>query len=179
MPLSLKRCSDDGPRSGGLANVPTVNPPDNAIARQESSVEIAASPEAVYDLVADLTRMGEWSPESTGGAWKDGGTGKVGDWFEGHNRSGEREWTRDCEVVVADRGREFTFVVGGVEKSYTWWCYEMAPSAAGTTLQEKWWIVNKSPALQEMSEERFQARVAYTKQSIVATLAAVKATAES
>jgi len=29
---------------------------------REASIEIQASPEAVYDLVADLPRMGEWSP---------------------------------------------------------------------------------------------------------------------
>ena len=29
-------------------------------------IEIAATPEVVYDLVADVARMGEWSPEATG-----------------------------------------------------------------------------------------------------------------
>ncbi|NCG39185.1 MAG: hypothetical protein GWP48_16920, partial [Actinobacteria bacterium] len=38
----------------------------DAIAYQEASIEVAASPEAVYDLVSDLVRMAEWSPESTG-----------------------------------------------------------------------------------------------------------------
>ena len=46
---------------------------------REASIEINASPEAVYDLVSDLPRMGEWSPENIGGEWQDGGSGKVGD----------------------------------------------------------------------------------------------------
>jgi hypothetical protein len=30
---------------------------------REASIEINASPDAVYALVSDLPRMGEWSPE--------------------------------------------------------------------------------------------------------------------
>lgn len=153
--------------------------PDDAQAYKEASIEIATSPEAVYDLVSDLARMGEWSPESTGGEWKEGGTGQIGDWFIGHNRAGEREWTRESQVAVADRGREFTFVVGGVEENCTWWCYEMEPSGAGTRLTEKWWFVNKTPGLAAATEEQLQARIGATQGSLEATVAAVKATAEA
>jgi hypothetical protein len=166
-----------------------VNSPDNALVYQEASIEIAASPEAVYDAVSDLSRMGEWSPEATGGSWKDGGTGKVGDWFAGTNNAGARqvdalanhgqEWTRDCEVVVADRGSDFTFVVGGIDANRTWWSYEMASSAAGTTLTEKWWIVNKPPVWLERTEEAFQQRVALTLDSIKQTIAGVKVAVEA
>ena len=68
--------------------------PTDAQARHEASIEIGAEPEAVYDLVSDVCRMGEWSPENLGADWVDGGTGKLGDWFDGHNKVGEREWTR-------------------------------------------------------------------------------------
>jgi Polyketide cyclase / dehydrase and lipid transport len=46
---------------------------------REASIEIHASPEAVYDLISDLPRMGEWSPENIGGEWQGGGSGQVGD----------------------------------------------------------------------------------------------------
>lgn len=153
--------------------------PDDAQASKEASIEIAAPPEAVYDLVSDLSRMGEWSPESTGGRWADGGTGQVGDWFEGHNKVGDREWTRRSQVAKADRGSDFTFVVGGVAENCTWWSYEMAPSATGTTLTEKWWFVNKTPGLAAATDEQVQARVEATQAALETTLAAVKATAES
>ena len=39
---------------------------------REASIEIHASPEAVYALVSDLPRMGEWSPENIGGEWQNG-----------------------------------------------------------------------------------------------------------
>ena len=60
---------------------------------REASIEINASPEAVYDLVSDLPRMGEWSPENTGGEWQGGGRGQVGDRFTGQNRAGEFTWS--------------------------------------------------------------------------------------
>jgi Polyketide cyclase / dehydrase and lipid transport len=56
---------------------------------REASIEIHASPEALYDLISDLPRMGEWSPENIGGEWLGGGSGKVGDRFIGHNRTPE------------------------------------------------------------------------------------------
>src|SRR5256885_1657149 len=31
---------------------------------------VDASDEALYDLVADITRTGEWSPENQGGEWR-------------------------------------------------------------------------------------------------------------
>ena len=44
-------------------------------AHDEVSIEIAASPEAVYALVSDITRMGEWSPECRECTWANGATG--------------------------------------------------------------------------------------------------------
>ena len=38
----------------------------------EASVRIAGPPERVWALVTDITRMGEWSPEATGGHWATG-----------------------------------------------------------------------------------------------------------
>ena len=39
---------------------------------REASIEIQASPEAIYALVSDLPRMGEWSPECRGATWRRG-----------------------------------------------------------------------------------------------------------
>ena len=46
---------------------------------REASIEINASPEAIYDLISALQRMGEWSPENIGGEWQGSGSGQVGD----------------------------------------------------------------------------------------------------
>lgn len=152
--------------------------PPNAIATHEASIDITASPEAVYALVSDVARMGEWSPEAVGADWIDGGTGQVGDWFDGHNANADREWTRQCEVAKADAGRDFTFVVGGVEANCTWWSYEMQPHDGGTRLTERWWLVNKTPALAAATQEQFDGRVEMTESMLIRTIAAIKETAE-
>ncbi len=77
---------------------------------REASIEINASAEAVYALVSDLPRMGEWSPENIGGEWQGGGSGKVGDRYIGHNQARERSWSAPVLVTVAERGRCFEFV---------------------------------------------------------------------
>lgn len=123
--------------------------------------------------------MGEWSPEATGGAWLRGGDGAVGDWFTGHNATPDRTWERECEVAAAERGRDFTFVVGGVEANCTWWSYEMEPTAAGTRLTERWWFVNKTPALAAATEEQLERRIAYTETMLTQTLASIKVAAEA
>ncbi len=105
---------------------------------REASIEIHASPEAVYDLVSDLPRMGEWSPENIGGEWQDGGSGKVGDRYIGHNRTSERSWSVPVLVTVAERGRCFEFVTRPDEGPYVRWTYRLEASGAGTRVTEIW-----------------------------------------
>lgn len=57
----------------------------------QARIEIDASPQRVYELVSDITRMGEWSPECYRCEWLDGATtATVGARFRGHNRLGPR-----------------------------------------------------------------------------------------
>ena len=63
---------------------------------------IRADAGELYDLVSDLPRMGEWSPENTGGRWVNGAAGPVvGARFKGTNQSGWRKWKTDVVVTVA------------------------------------------------------------------------------
>jgi uncharacterized protein YndB with AHSA1/START domain len=80
--------------------------------RGQATIEIAAPPARVYDLIADITRMGEWSPECYRCEWM-GDTEEplVGARFHGHNRMGPLKWVTTCEIVTADRSREFAFTV--------------------------------------------------------------------
>ncbi|MBJ7608510.1 MAG: SRPBCC family protein [Candidatus Dormibacteraeota bacterium] len=74
-----------------------------------------AFPAAVYDLVADLPRMGEWSPECERVEWTGATAAPVsGAQFTGHNRLGGRHWSTHGTVTVAERGREFTFEIRSV-----------------------------------------------------------------
>jgi uncharacterized protein YndB with AHSA1/START domain len=85
----------------------------------EVTVEIAAPAEAVWELVTDITRMGEWSPEATGGSWRHGATGPApGARFVGSNRHGWARWWTHCRVVECERPRRFAFAVR--ESAMTW-----------------------------------------------------------
>jgi hypothetical protein len=55
----------------------------------------------------------------------------------------------------------------------------MEPTNSRAALTERWWIVNKTTGLQAATEEQFRARVDGTQATIEATLAAIKAAAES
>ena len=95
--------------------------------RVEQTIYVDAVPEAVYDLVSDITHMGDISPTCTGGHWDVGAAGTAGDWFTGTNHVDDREWQTRSQVVVADRGREFSFVVGGAEGGWVRWGYLLCP----------------------------------------------------
>lgn len=103
---------------------------------------VGAAPERIYDLVADMPRMGEWSPECQNVEWEGGATGPAeGARFVGHNRGGPRglmKWSRKGRVLVADRGREFAFVTeeGGHES--TVWRYRFDEIDSGTTVTESY-----------------------------------------
>jgi hypothetical protein len=54
--------------------------------QDSASIDIAAAPERVYELVSDITRMGEWSPECRRCTWIRGASGpQVGARFIARN----------------------------------------------------------------------------------------------
>jgi len=155
--------------------VPVGNP-----SFSESSV-IACPAESLYDLVSDVTRMGEWSPICRACWWDDGDTGAVGAWFTGRNELPERTWETRSQVVVAERGREFAFIVGG---SLVRWGYTFTPVDAGTRVTESWEFLPDGIALFEQrfgedAKAQIASRTESAHRSIPVTLAALKRAAES
>jgi hypothetical protein len=99
----------------------------------------AASTDELYALVSDVARMGEWSPENTGGRWIRGASGPVvGARFRGSNQRGWRRWTTNCTVVEAERGRRFAFEVAVVVVPASRWTYDFEPDGEGTIVSETW-----------------------------------------
>ena len=151
------------------------------VAHDEVSIEIESTPERVYALVSDITRMGEWSPVCKACWWDEGAGPATGAWFTGRNELPDRTWETRSQVVAAERGREFTFVVGG---SLVRWGYTFAPVDGGTEVTESWEFLPDGITL---FEERFgdeaQAQIANradtARKGIPATLAAIKRVAES
>jgi hypothetical protein len=69
-----------------------------------------AAPEAAYDVLTDLTRLGELSDECEAAVWLDGATGpSVGARFRSSIRYRGLRWHRTCEVLASERGREFAY----------------------------------------------------------------------
>ncbi len=102
-----------------------------------ATIHIDAPPDHVYAMISDVTRMGEWSPETRTCVWIDGATGPaVGARFKGSNKRGIVRWSTKPTVTVAEPGKEFTFEVGSPGKEDTRWSYTMTPSGGGTELTE-------------------------------------------
>ena len=153
-----------------------------SIRHHQESVTVRASAETLYDLVSDITRTGEWSPVCTACWWDDEvNAGQVGVWFTGRNELPNRSWETRSQVVAAERGREFAWVVGG---SLVRWSYTLTPTDSGTTLSESWEFL---PAGIAMFEEKFgdgaqdqiTDRTQQALDGIPKTLAAIKRIAES
>jgi uncharacterized protein YndB with AHSA1/START domain len=103
----------------------------------QATVHIQAPPEKVYAMISDVTRMGEWSPETHRCEWIDGAAGPtVGARFKGSNKRGILRWSTKPTVTVADAGNEFTFEVGAPGKEDTRWSYKLTPKDGGTDLTE-------------------------------------------
>ena len=95
-----------------------------------ASIVIARPAELLYDMISDVTRMGEWSPVCKACWWDDGDGPRV-------RLRGSPVATKPpsgpggarSEVVVAERGQELAFVVGD---SWVRWGYTFSPVEGGT-----------------------------------------------
>ena len=110
------------------------------------TVHMDASPERVWELVSDVTRIGEFSPETFEAEWLEGATGPaVGAKFRGHvkrNGKGPIYWVT-CTVLVSEPGREFTFGTAGNPEPLNVWSYRLEPNGDGTDVTESFTLANK------------------------------------
>ena len=108
--------------------------------RDEVSAVVVAPPRIVYALVADVTRMPEFSPEVVSCHWLDGATGPaVGARFEAVNESrAGRRWKNRPVVTVAEPGREFAFTRTEPFAGTVAWRYRFEPDGAGTRVIESY-----------------------------------------
>jgi len=101
--------------------------------------EINAPAERVWELISDMPRMGEWSPETEGGEWIKGATGPVpGAKFRGANRHQERTWKTVATVIDAEPGRRFSFRINALGMGFADWAYDIEPTENGCKVTESW-----------------------------------------
>ena len=89
---------------------------------------IRTSPDRLYSLISDVTRIPEWSPEVV----------RVqrltDDTFRSWNRRRLGRWKTDARIVAAEPGRRFSFVVDVLGGDWTQWTYELEPVGDDTRL---------------------------------------------
>lgn len=112
----------------------------------EASIDVDATPDAVWAVVADAPRTPEWSPvchrcEWVGGPEAPEQASVVGARFRGHNKLNGVRWSRECVVTEAEPGRVFAFSTLFKGREQTRWRYELEPTASGTTVTEAYEIV--------------------------------------
>jgi len=146
----------------------------------EVSETIKAASQRVYELVSDLPRMGEWSPENTGGKWVGGASGPaVGAKFRGTNRHGLAIWMTSVTITGADPGRRFAFDVHVMGVPISTWEYTFADAVDGCLVTERW--TDNRPGWMRVSSiaTGVRDRTAHNSRGMQETLAKLKAAAES
>ncbi len=134
----------------------------------------------VWAAIADVTRMGDWSPECIAGRWVGGATGPaVSAKFEGDNVAKVagrtiKKWTTTSEVTACEPGTVFEFVAEG----YTTWRYEFVPTSdTSTTVTESFDYTAKG--FMGVVYDRILFRPKTMTKGMNSTLARVKTTLEA
>jgi uncharacterized protein YndB with AHSA1/START domain len=116
--------------------------------RGEVSLHMDAPPAKVWDLVSDVTRIGEFSPETFEARWRRGyDHAEVGAKFKGHvkrNGIGPTYWS-PCTVTVCEPERVFEFSVGTDDVALNNWGYRLEPDGTGTLVTEYFRLEPKLP----------------------------------
>ena len=141
----------------------------------EASITINATRAAVYALVSNVTRTGEYSPECVSVEWIEPGKR-----FRGHNKDSSREWDMEGVIDTAVPERAFAFHTERDGAVRTKWGYRIdGPTNGPTTLTEWYERVAKIP-LPAKIFERFVmgGRAKHNAANMQASLARIKAILE-
>ena len=144
------------------------------------TTEIMAPAEHVWAMVADVTRMGEWSPENVGATWLRGATGpKPGASFRGRNRHGKKTWTSVGTIVDAEPGSLLTFRVAVPGFKVAEWRYAFETTATGCRVTETW-IDQRGRIVKTLGKQVSGVgdRAAHNRITMERTLARLKSAAE-
>lgn len=106
--------------------------PDLSVSRS-----IAASPSAVFSALTDISRMGEWSPETFKAEWNEGfDKAEVGAMYTGHNRYGDKEWTTESKITELVQDERFFFDCIVRDFVFSKWGYAIEAAGDGCVVTE-------------------------------------------
>lgn len=101
----------------------------------EARIDIAAPVSRVWELVSDVRRMHEWSPQVTSTRLRAGfDRCELGTEFTNRNHEGELEWTTHGAIVRYDAEQAIVFRIA---ENWVIWSFLLQPSAGGTTLTQR------------------------------------------
>lgn len=123
--------------------------------KRTSHVEVIteAAPEAVWAIVVDIARIGDWSHETRDGVWADGAdSARPGARFRARNRVGRRRWSRFSEVVTVDEPRTFAWktVPTRLYPDSTIWTITLEPVDGGTRIVQSYEVVKLGPVWERL-----------------------------
>lgn len=154
----------------------------------EVSTWVAAPPEAVWELVADITLMPSMSSELQSVEWLDGASAPaVGARFVGRSRHDALgEWETISHVVECDPPRVLGWAVGDPDHPAATWRFTLEPADGGTALRQ-WMRLGPAPSGLSIAIERMPdkeqklvfVRLREFETNMRATLAAIKERVEA
>ena len=152
------------------------------------SISIDASPEHVWALVSDVDLPAHFSSEFLGARWVAPDTGpRQGAAFVGRNVHPARgEWETTSFIVEQEPNRSFAWAVTDADNPSAQWRFDLHARDGGTHLTMSMRLgparSGISPAIEAMPEKEdriLRRRVAEHRTNMQATLAGIKALAES
>lgn len=112
-----------------------------------------ASPEVVWRIITDVTRVREYSHECRGAHWKGSArTASPGVRFRGTNRSGPFIWSRSCVFTVVDEPRTLAWKTVGLWANVdsTEWRIDLEPTETGTRIVQSYNVVHVAPGAEQV-----------------------------
>ena len=108
----------------------------------------AASPDTVWRIITDVTRVPEYSHECRGAHWKGSAQRAApGVRFRGTNRSGLFIWSRSCVFTVVDEPRTLAWKTVGLwgKVDSTEWRIDLEPIETGARIIQSFNVVHVAP----------------------------------
>lgn len=121
------------------------------LARRGRTETVARAPAAaVWQIIADVTRVGEWSHECRGARLLGGAQAAApGVRFRGRNRSGIFRWSRSCVFTAVEPPRTLVWRTGGLwgRVDSTQWRLDLEPVAGGTRIVQTYQVLHVASVL--------------------------------
>jgi uncharacterized protein YndB with AHSA1/START domain len=153
----------------------------------EVRLGVAAPPERVWELVSDVTRVGDWGVECVAAEWLDGADGPaVGARFLGHQVRKDSKWETISVVIESEPGVSFAWAVEDRGNPAATWRYQLDSDGSGGTDVRYRTVIGPGPSgltakiakMPNLEERIIAYRLKEHERNMMTTLQAIKREAE-